>query len=83
MDCSDSESADSFHGAAGAMGILLDSDRTPIPQAKYNEITYYPVFSRPEAIEKIEQITADPKVKHINGIPCSDTKGAVNRPFNE
>lgn len=67
-DCSDSENAGSLHRAAGAVGILgLDSDRNPIAQAKYDEITCYPVSSTAEAIENIGQMTANPEITQVDG----------------
>ncbi|KAL9065264.1 MAG: hypothetical protein Q9161_008343 [Pseudevernia consocians] len=80
LNCSDSENADLFHGAAGALGSLGVTTRIELQLCeakKYVETTYYPVSSIVEAIEKIEEVTADPEVDHVDGILFSKTKGAV------
>ena len=60
------------------MGILgLDSDRTPIAQAKHDEITCYPVSSTAEAIGNIGQVTADPKITQVDDVLFSNSKGTV------
>lgn len=80
VDCSDSENADLFHGAAGAVGSLGVTTRIELQlreAKKYVETTYYPVSSIVEAIEKIEEVTADPEVDHVDGIFFSKSQGAI------
>ena len=80
LKCSDSENSDLFHGAAGAVGSLGVTTLTEIQlyQAKkYVEITYYSVSSIAEAIEKINEVTADPNVDYVDGILFSKVEGVV------
>ena len=80
IECSDSENADLFHGAAGALGSLGVTTRVELQlrEAKrYVETTYHPVYSVAEAIQKIEEVTADPEVDHVDGILFSRAEGAI------
>lgn len=80
LNCSDNENTDLFHGAAGAIGTLGVTTLIEIQlrQAKkYVEITYYPVFNIAKAIEKIEEVTADPEVDFVDAILFSKAEGVV------
>ena len=80
VGCSDSENDDLFRGAAGAVGSLGVTTQIQLQlreAKKYVETTYHPVSSVAEAIEKIEKVTADPDIDHVDGILFSKTKGAV------
>ena len=80
VECSDSENADLFHGAAGAVGSVGVTTQIELrlrEAKKYVETTYHPVSSVTEAIQKIEEVTADPDVDHVDGILFSKTNGAV------
>ena len=80
IECSDSENADLFHGAAGALGSLGVTTLVELQlrEAKrYVETTYHPVHSIAEAIQKIEEVTADPEVDHVDGILFSRAEGAI------
>ena len=80
VECSEGENADLFHGAAGAVGSLGVATRIELrlrEAKKYVETTYYPVSSVAKAIQKIEEVTADPENDHVDGILFSMTKGAI------
>ncbi len=80
IECSDSENADLFHGAAGAvgsLGVITRIDLQLRKAKKYVEITYHPVSGIVEAIQKLKEVTADPELDHVDAILFSRTKGAV------
>ena len=80
IECSDSENADLFHGAAGAVGSLGVTTLIELQlreSKKYVETTYHPLYSVADAIRKIEEVTADPEIDHVDGILFSPAKGAV------
>nr|POE47695.1 delta(24)-sterol reductase [Quercus suber] len=78
---SDSQSADLFHGAAGALGTYGVTTLVEIQlrkAAKFVETTYHPVSSVDEAIEKCQAFTSpDSNYDYVDGIMYSQTKGAI------
>ena len=80
VECSDSEHADLFNGAAGAVGSLGVTTRIELQlreARKYVETTYHPVSSVAEALRKVQEVTADPKLDYVDGILFSKTNGAI------
>jgi delta24-sterol reductase len=80
VKASDSEHADLFHGAAGAvgsLGITTLMELQLVDAKKYVKATYYPVSSTEEALAKIKEIMAKGDVEYIDGILFSPTSGAV------
>ena len=80
VECSDSENADLFHGAAGAVGSLGVTTRIELrlrEAKKYIRIVYYPVSSVAEATQTIQEVVADPELDHVDGILYSKTKGVI------
>ena len=77
---SESERADLFHGAAGAVGSLGVTTLIEIQlqQAKpYVEVTYHPVSSVHEAVERIKQFALDPDIDYLDGILYSLDQGVL------
>lgn len=80
VECSESQNADLFNGAAGAVGSLGVTTQIELQlreAKKYVEIMYHPVSSVAEALRKIQEVTADPEIDHVDGILFSKTNGAV------
>lgn len=80
IQCSKNEKPDLFHGAAGAVGSLGVTTLVELQlqkARKYVETTYHPVSDMPDAIKKIEEMTADPNIDYVDGIMFSKTKGAI------
>ena len=79
VECSESENADLFNGAAGTVGSLGVTTRIELQlrkAKKYVEVTYHPISSVAEAIQKIKEVTADPDIDYVDGILFSKDKGA-------
>ncbi|ESZ92461.1 hypothetical protein SBOR_7156 [Sclerotinia borealis F-4128] len=80
VQCSKMEKPDLFHGAAGAVGSLGVTTLVELrlqKARKYVETTYHSVSDMPEAIKKIEEMTADPSIDYVDGIMFSKKKGAI------
>ena len=81
ITCSNTENADLFHGAAGAMGTFGVTTMVKIhlrKAKKYVETTYHPVSSVEEAVETIGRF-GDPgsKLDYVDGIMYSRNQGAI------
>ncbi|RAL59981.1 hypothetical protein DID88_000607 [Monilinia fructigena] len=80
IQCSKTENPDLFHGAAGAVGSMGVTTLVELKlqkARKYVETTYHPVSDMPNAIQKIEEMTADPSIDYVDGIMFSKKKGAI------
>ncbi|OKL58486.1 hypothetical protein UA08_06016 [Talaromyces atroroseus] len=80
VTASSTENPDLFYGAASSFGTLGVTTllELRLKEAKsYVELTYYPVFSMSEAIEKIQQATADSSNDYLDGIMYSQNSGVV------
>ncbi|KAG4026149.1 hypothetical protein MFRU_044g00200 [Monilinia fructicola] len=80
IQCSKTEKPDLFHGAAGAVGSMGVATLVELQlqkARKYVETTYHPVSDMPDAIKKIEEMTADPSIDYVDGIMFSKKKGAI------
>ncbi|KAF7929981.1 uncharacterized protein EAE97_009578 [Botrytis byssoidea] len=80
IQCSNTERPDLFHGAAGAVGSMGVTTLVELQlqkAKKYVETTYHPVSDMPDAIKKIEEMTADPTIDYVDGIMFSKKKGAI------
>ena len=80
VECSESENADLFNGAAGTVGSLGVTTQIELQldeAKKYIEVTYHPISSVAEAIQKIKEVTADPENDYVDGILFSKDKGAI------
>ena len=78
--CSEDEHQDLFHGAAGAMGTfgvvtLLEVQLRPAKS--YVETSYHPVTSIAEAIETMQNFTADISIDYLDGILFTKNQGAI------
>lgn len=78
---SDSNNADLFRGAAGAVGTLGVTTMVELQlrkAKKFVETTYHPVKSMDEAVKKLLDFTSRPdEFDHIDGIMYSQTSGAI------
>jgi len=77
---SETENSDLFRGAAGAvgsLGVVTLVEIQLLKAKKYVETTYHPVSSVSEAIQKIQEATADPDLDYVDGILYSKTEGAI------
>ena len=80
VTCSNKEKSDLFHGAAGAcgtLGVTTMVELQLIKAKKFVETTYHPVSSMVEAIQKINEATADAELDYVDGILYSKNKGAI------
>lgn len=80
VTASDIEKQDLFRGAAGSLGtfgVITLLELQLIEARKYVHITYNPVASVSEAIEKIEEATTDSSVDYIDGILFALKMGVV------
>ncbi|KAK5166344.1 hypothetical protein LTR04_000738 [Oleoguttula sp. CCFEE 6159] len=80
VECSDTERRDLFHGAAGCFGTLGVATLFEIRllEAKeYVELTYHPMTSVSEAIQKIGMETEDLANDYVDGIVFSLNKAVV------
>ncbi|EME86567.1 uncharacterized protein MYCFIDRAFT_130471 [Pseudocercospora fijiensis CIRAD86] len=81
--CSETENADLFRGAAGAMGTLgvVTSVEVRLVQAtKFVELTYHPVRSFREAVERTKGFTVLPdpdQPDYVDGIMYSKNCGTI------
>lgn len=77
---SPTEKPDLFNGAAGAVGTFGVTTLVELQlreAKKYVETTYHPVSGMAEAIQKLQEFTADQDLDYVDGIMFSKTKGAV------
>ncbi|KAI9819456.1 MAG: hypothetical protein M1827_006904 [Pycnora praestabilis] len=80
ITASSSENADLFHGAAGALGTLGVTTLVELRlvEAKtYVELTYLPVSSVSQAIERIKTATKDSSVDYVDGILFALNQGII------
>ncbi|KAJ8063502.1 hypothetical protein OCU04_007378 [Sclerotinia nivalis] len=80
IQCSKTDKPDLFHGAAGAVGSMGVTTLVELQlqkAKKFVETTYHPVFNMPDAIQKVEEMTADPTIDYVDGIMFSKKKGAI------
>ncbi|MDI1486727.1 MAG: hypothetical protein OHK93_005988 [Ramalina farinacea] len=80
VNCSNTERADLFHGAAGAVGSLGVTTLVELQlrqATRFVETTYHPVASMTEATKKLLQATQDSKLDYVDGIMFSRNEGAI------
>lgn len=80
VTCSNDINPDLFHGAAGTAGSLGVTTLVELQlreAKKYVETTYHPVANMAGAIEKIEQVTLDPRLDYVDGILFSKNNGVI------
>ena len=80
ITASSTENADLFHGAAGSFGTLGVTTLLEIQLMKakpFVELTYHPVASVPEAIQKIEHFMKDPSLAYIDAILYAVNQGII------
>lgn len=78
--CSPTERADLFHGAAGAVGSLGVTTLVEIQlieARKYVEVTYHPVASVKEAVERTREFIGEERLDYVDGILYSLGEGAI------
>lgn len=74
------ENSDLFHFASGAVGTFGVTTLVEIQlqdAQNFVETTYHPVSSMAEAIEVLNQATADSDLDYVDGIMFSKTQGAI------
>ncbi len=74
------EKPDLFYGAAasfGTLGVTTLLEVQLIVAKKYVELTYHPVMSMPEALQKFEEITRDLSNDYLDGIFFAENCGVV------
>lgn len=77
---SSAEKSDLFYGAAssfGTLGVTTLLEVQLIPAKTYVELTYHPVSSMSEALEKMKEATADSSNDYLDGIMYSLTRGVI------
>ncbi|KAK3707143.1 hypothetical protein LTR37_012312 [Vermiconidia calcicola] len=82
INCSESENADVFEGAPGALGTLGVVTLLTIrlqKAARYVDVTYHPVEDANEAIDKFQAFATqeDDSFQYLDGMMFSPTKGAI------
>ncbi|KAF2230907.1 FAD binding domain-containing protein [Viridothelium virens] len=80
LNAFDTENADLFHGAAGAvgtMGVTTLAELKLVKAKKYVRTTYHLARSVDEAIRVIEKSTNDPMLDFVDGIVFSKDQAAV------
>ena len=80
VTASESENADLFRGAAGAVGTLGVTTLVEIQlrkAARFVETTYHPVSSMQEAITKLQDFTSQSEFDYVDGIMYSQSHGAI------
>lgn len=80
VTASDSQHADLFHGAAGALGTLGVTTMVELQlrkATKFIETTYHPVGSMQKAIQKLQEFATSSEYDYIDGIMYSQTCGAI------
>ncbi|KXT13316.1 hypothetical protein AC579_7224 [Pseudocercospora musae] len=81
VTASESQNADLFRGAAGAVGTLGVTTMVEmqlVKATKFVEATYHPVNSMHDAITKLQDFTSRPEdFDYIDGIMYSPTSGAI------
>ena len=71
---------DLLYGAAASFGTLGITTllKIELKEAKtYVELSYFPVNSMPEALEKLKQLTTDASIDYVDGILFSSSAGVV------
>lgn len=77
---SGSENTDLFNGAAGSfgtLGVITLLELQLIEAKRYVELTYHPVSSVSEAIQKIKHATQDPSINYLDGILFALDRGVI------
>ncbi|KAM3065074.1 hypothetical protein ACMFMF_011385 [Clarireedia jacksonii] len=81
VNASPTEREDLFNGAAssfGTLGITTLVEVQLVDAGKYVKLTYHPVFSAEEAIEKIEEYVNDGKgIEYLDGIMYTKDTGVI------
>jgi Delta24-sterol reductase len=80
VKASESERADLFKGAAGAVGSLGVTTMMELKLTKakkFVEATYHPVSGVQDALDKIKTLTAEEDIDYVDGIMFSKSNGAV------
>ena len=71
---------DLFQGSSSAVGTLSVTTLVEVQliDAKtYVELTYHPITSMDEGVQRIKEATADPSVEYCDGILFSATSGTI------
>ena len=77
---SETEHADLFRGAAGAVGTLGVTTLVEVrllDAKKYVRVTYHPVAGMDEAVEVVKQVTSHPDAEYVDGIMFSKERGVI------
>lgn len=80
VTASSTERSDLFYGAAssfGTLGVTTLLEVQLIDAKAYVELTYHPVSSISEAVEKMEDATDDSSIDYLDGIMYSRDSGVV------
>ena len=77
---SENERSDLFHGAAsafGSLGVITLLDVKLIRAKPYVEVSYHPVYSIQEAVEKTNVSALDPSIDYVDGILYQKDFGVI------
>lgn len=80
VSASDKQNADLFYGASGAvgsLGITTMLELQLVPAKKYVKVTYHPLRTIRESIEKVQDETSNPDLDYVDGILFSKHHGVV------
>ena len=80
VTASEKENSDLFYGASGAvgsLGITTLLELQLMPARKYVRVTYHPVRSTSEAIEKVSEETLNAELDYVDGVLFSKDHGVV------
>jgi hypothetical protein len=80
VTASNTDNPDLFHGAAssfGTLGVTTLLELRLIKAKTYVELTYYPVSSIHEAVQKIEEATKNPANDYLDGILFARDRGVI------
>ncbi|KAF7193598.1 Delta(24)-sterol reductase [Pseudocercospora fuligena] len=83
VSCSETENPDLFRGAAGAMGtlgVIASVEVRLVPATKFVELTYHPVRSFKEAVDRTKEFTSLPEPDqpdYVDGIMYSKDFGTI------
>lgn len=80
VNASATERSDLFFGAAssfGTIGVTTLLEIQLLEAKAYVELTYYPISSIPEAVQKIEDARCDPSIEYLDGIMFGKNSGII------
>ena len=80
VTASPTTNTDLFNGAAssfGTLGVVTLLEIQLVDAKAYVELTYHPITGIQQAIQRIEEATADPNINYLDGILFARDKGVI------